>query len=420
MILLGALLTAEGILAQGEWNGLEAAQKRIEGIRMSNIVVEVVDATGQLLQANVHVMMKRHRFAFGSAINAKYAFSTNGILPESEQYLDMFKRMFNMAVLENSMKWPRMLNEDGTYNTEDMQKLDRCINWLKENNIQLRGHNVLWPSWENMPKSMKKYEPHPKQLRSVLDKRIVDAVTRFKGQLCEWDLVNEPVHHRDVLNIFGEEELAHWYKLAEKIDPETHMYINQWYALNGTYHEGYLCMIENLVKAGAPVEGIGLQGHLNVEHFTDPAEVEKIWSKLNQYAEFGLPIKITEFDINGDKGEELQAEAIGNALTLFFSHPAVNGIMIWGFWDGRHWRSNEQAGLWNKDWTEKMAAKVWQQRIFYDWWTDESGSTDTQSGTFETRGFIGEYEVTVESGTRSKTVVFSSGSETNRWRITLE
>ena len=52
-----------------------------------------------------------------------------------------------------------------------------------------------------------------------------------------------------------------------------------------------------------------------------------------QFATLGLPVRITELDIDSND-EELQADYFRDFLTASFSHPNINGIMIWGFWEG--------------------------------------------------------------------------------------
>jgi hypothetical protein len=66
--------------------------------------------------------------------------------------------------------------------------------------------------------------------------------------------------------------------------------------------------------------------------------------------------------------------------------------MIWGFWEGRHWRPD--AALWRKDWSLKPNGRVWTELTRKTWWTDEQGKTDRR-GRWSTRGFLGDYEIEV-------------------------
>jgi hypothetical protein len=80
-------------------------------------------------------------------------------------------------------------------------------------------------------------------------------------------------------------------------------------------------------------------------------------------------------------------------LTVMFSHPAMEAITMWGFWQGTHWRPD--AALYRSNWSEKPSLLAYQDLVFNDWWTDVMGSAD-ELGEFLVRAFKGEYEITVE------------------------
>lgn len=407
-----------------DWQGIEHAREQIKIHRMAELNIKVIDADGRPLQgASVQVEMQKHAFPFGAAINSLLAFTADGPNPEHSHYLQIFEENFNSAVLENGMKWGVMTNDDGSPDLSNRQKMQQGVEWLEQNDIPLRGHNGIWPSWRNTPDYLHDLRLQPDKLRRECETRIETIVGMFKNELTDWDLVNEPAEHRDIINILGEDVMIDWYRRAHEIDPTTPMYVNQWAVLNGVYHKSFMNWVEYLAASKeAALGGIGLQGHATVEQFTEPEQLASVWDILNDYREFGLPIKITEFDVEGSKGEDLQAQALENALTLFFSHPSVAGFTLWGFWDGRHWRNNpkwsftgenEKAGLWREDWTEKKAAKTWKRLVFEEWWTAESGITGSNA-VFQTRGFLGDYEISVQHGDRHKTMPLTltgSGAE---------
>ena len=391
----------------GTWGGMDAARERIEAYRKGDLTIIVRDRNGiPVPGAHVDVDMQRHDFSFGSAINVPLAFTENGPKPDAKHYLSVFAENFNAAVTENMMKFSGFINSDGSLNATKLATVNQCVNWLDRQDILLRGHNVLWPSHEMSPKFLDGLPPE--KLRGELYRRIDDALTLFRGRLTDWDLVNEPVHHRSFMDIFGEEEVIYWYKRAHELDPAIPLYVNQYDVLNGHYNDNFKRWIKLLLDGGAPLGGIGIQGHVKTEQFIGEENLEKVWDILNEYAVFGLPIKITEFDCEATNGEDRQAACLENALTLFFSHPAIDGFLLWGFWDGRHWRNTERfgldkAGLWREDWTEKPAARTWHHLIFEEWWTEETGSTDID-GRLIVRGFTGDYIVTVTDGDMTRVV----------------
>lgn len=88
-----------------------------------------------------------------------------------------------------------------------------------------------------------------------------------------------------------------------------------------------------------------------------------------------------------------QVDYLDIFCTTLFSHPNVEGIANWGFWDGRHW--GKCAPLFGKDWSPKQARTICRQRVSGDWWADGKVSAN-QSGESILRAFHGEHTVTVE------------------------
>jgi endo-1,4-beta-xylanase len=107
------------------------------------------------------------------------------------------------------------------------------------------------------------------------------------------------------------------------------------------------------------------------------------------FSEFNLPIQITEFDFE-TKDERLQAEFTRDFLTLCFSHPRIDAFLMWGFWEGRHWRPG--GAMLRKDWSEKPAWRVWRELVHGRWKTEATGATGAD-GTYQLRAFRGEYEI---------------------------
>ena len=90
----------------------------------------------------------------------------------------------------------------------------------------------------------------------------------------------------------------------------------------------------------------------------------------------------------------------GARYTILFSHPQVDSIIMWGFWDPRHWKKN--AVMYREDWSEKPAGKAYRDLVEREWRTHVAGATNAE-GTYELRGFLGEYDVSVTVGGRSVT-----------------
>ena len=115
---------------------------------------------------------------------------------------------------------------------------------------------------------------------------------------------------------------------------------------------------------------------------------------LDYFSEFRLPIKLTEFDLK-TRDEELEADYMRDVMTVFFSHPQGAGFLMWGFWNGSHWKF--AAPIFRKDWSLKPAGETYQKLLFDTWNTKLDGNTGADGG-FTGRGFYGQYDVEAEVG----------------------
>ncbi len=362
------------------------ALKRIEQIRKGDLSIRVVDGQGKAMpEAKVHVQMRRHAYAFGSAVSAPLLLQSGA---DADRYREQIKRMFNRVVIENDLKWP-------AWSKDSKPGLD-ALKWLKENNIPVRGHCIVWPSWRYTPGFLKQQANDLPRLRETIARRVSEVATATRGLVVEWDVVNEPFSQRDILDVLGDDVMAEWFRLAKLADPTARLFVNDFPSLAGGKHlDHYEKTIARLQSLGAPLEGIGLQCHYGA----DLVPPEQIMAALDRFSKFGLPIQATEFDVE-NYDEQLQADYLRDHMIAFFSHPSTSGIMMWGFWEGRHWKPT--AALYRKDWSVRPNGVVWNELVFKQWWTDEIATTDAR-GAYKVRGFLGDYEITAALGDRNVT-----------------
>jgi GH35 family endo-1,4-beta-xylanase len=208
-----------------------------------------------------------------------------------------------------------------------------------------------------------------------------------------------------------------WFKTAQECVPGVPLYLNDFsnhdMLADSEHFKNYYRTALFLQKAGAPLGGLGLQGHIGAQ----PSPPEAVLATLDLYAKLNLPIRVTEFDINTDD-EKLQAEYTRDFLILAFSHPAVVGVQFWGFWEKNHWRP--QAAMFRNDWSEKRNARVYRELVLKRWRTQVDGQTGA-NGRYAVRGFHGDYVITVErDGQRvEKPFVLAAGATAPVLQVTL-
>lgn len=373
----------------------KAADDRIEKIRKGDLSVVVKDKAGKPIpNAQVSVRMRKHAFLFGTAVSGS-ALSSQRLGAENlARYKQEIPQLFNFAVMENEMKWPQWANEASRPATQ------AAVKWLRESGLQVRGHNLVWPSWRNTNvKAAEDAKGDPAALAKVITDHITETTTAFRGRLVDWDVINEPFTNHDLMDILGRHAMVDWFKTAHAGDPNAKLFINDFSILTGEdkpHRDDYAATIQYLIEQGAPIDGIGLQSHF-------PARVtpmDELFKRLDRFAAFGKELEITEFDID-TPDEGTQADYTRDFMTAAFSYPSVKAFLMWGFWEGSHWRP--RGAMLRRDWTPKPNADSYKDLVFKKWWTNADGKTGAR-GTFATRGFLGEYDIEAKAGGKSKTV----------------
>ena len=382
------------------------AEDSIEKNRKAQMLIVVTNVSGRALPwAEVRVRQQRHAYGFGSAVAAAPLLDEGA---DADMYRDVIVRSFNRVTIENDLKWPEF--------ERDRKRALDTVSWLKDAGVAVRGHTLLWPGWNHFPKDAAALKDKPEELRKRILGHVREEVTAFKGQLTEWDVVNEPVTNTDAQRVLGNGILADAFKLAHEIDPQARLFINDYGILShggiDTEHQdGYFRTIRALLDAKAPVHGIGMQGHFN-EQLTAPTRILDI---LDRFVALGLPIQITEHDINV-WDEEVMADYTRDFMTAIFAHPATSGFITWGFWEKRHWIPN--AAPWTADWHLRSHGRVWYDLVYKKWWTRVNTET-ARNGVAKVRGFLGDYIVEVQSGAKTKKVPVKLGKNGARVEIEL-
>jgi len=115
---------------------------------------------------------------------------------------------------------------------------------------------------------------------------------------------------------------------------------------------------------------------------------------------------VTEFNVPGQRSkyyekrempitaeeEKAKARELADFYRICFAHPAVEGVLMWGFWEGANWIP--QSSLFKRDWTPTPAAKAYRDLVWGEWWTRWEGKADA-NGRCEVPAFLGTHEVRV-------------------------
>eukprot|EP00276_Gloeochaete_wittrockiana_P004393 CAMPEP_0184646708 /NCGR_PEP_ID=MMETSP0308-20130426/3456_1 /TAXON_ID=38269 /ORGANISM="Gloeochaete witrockiana, Strain SAG 46.84" /LENGTH=900 /DNA_ID=CAMNT_0027076981 /DNA_START=884 /DNA_END=3586 /DNA_ORIENTATION=- len=392
-----------------------AANARIDAIRKANLNVRVQDQSGNPMEGvTVKITMQRHAFKFGSAVQAKLLTQNSA---DRAQYQNVIKSLFSCAVLENDLKWTRWVS--GSTEAGNSQVALDALAWMSANKISVRGHNLIWPGWGHMPSGLSYLNgtvnsTEPMQRVSAnnateLSRRISEhfhsILKLTKGQVSEWDVLNEPFDNYDVMGkqdlgvkgssnetkILPFDSVVSWFKLADSlVDPSVGLVYNEYDVLENyqTMKQEWTVALVKYIKArGGRIDTLGLQSHFQwmLNGFVD------LDQRVASLAALNIPLAITEFDMSV-LDTQLQGDYTGDFLTWAFSQPSINQFLLWGFWAGAHYIPS--AAMYTKDWQIKPNGIIFQDLVLNKWWTKTVGTTN-MDGLYSTRAFKGDYLVQV-------------------------
>ncbi len=393
------LFTAKAMAASSdpdEW--FSSALDRIEQNRKAPLSITVLSPDGHPLpSAVVQLQMKRHAFGFGSAVSARHLAEPSA---DGEAYRSFVEKTFNRAVFENDLKesaWKlSQSNRDLRFRRE---WTEQSLEWLSARRIPVRGHHLV--SARFRPEEYTAALAESKRWKTRIFQHMEDILEATRGRISEWDAINHIAELNHTLETMfdGPAIYAEIIRRARELAPDSDLWVNEGTILSlEDRRDHYHNVIRYLSDYGARPDGIGLMGHFCEPHLPSAKEV---YAQFDRYATLVPRLQITELDIRTGNDEQAQADYLRTIMTAAFSHPAMESISAWGFWEGRH--PHPQAALFlRQDWSSKPAGDVWKELVFHDWWTSKKGRTSPE-GQFTTRGFLGEYEVSAHQAGRSKT-----------------
>ncbi|XP_060075887.1 uncharacterized protein LOC132555554 [Ylistrum balloti] len=299
------------------------AESNIDLFRKATLNIIVRKVKGIKLKAfTIEVEQKKSEFGHGTAVKAKlwtnssYAFYNdfvyNTLKPE-------------WAVLANALKWKGMRWTENKLRFDDA---NATINDLLDNGLSVRGHNVFWGVEEWVPDWVRGITD-PAEMLTKIKERISEVVTLTKGRIANWDVNNEALHDDFYERKTGNVDITmDMFREMFAKDQNTGLFLNDFAVFNkGVYTTALTNQAKSFVDNQVPIHGIGVQSHFP----STDVDMTQLKYRLDKVAEASPPIWVTEMSIRGTNNTA-KALAMEDALTMYFSHEKVAGILIWGFW----------------------------------------------------------------------------------------
>lgn len=318
--------------------------------------------------------------------------------PDDTMYKSLAKN-YNIYVMENEFKPSSINPAPGVYNFDPC---DAFVKFADEAGAATRGHTLLWhaqvPDWwfKADPSNEKSLGACDKdgelasseQLVERVEEYITEVVTRYKGKVDYWDVVNE-VLNADSIRRKGDQ--SYWadivgdldgngyyddyveiaFNAARAADEDAVLMINdfnlEW---QDTKVQAMYDMVERMLRKGVRIDGVGFQSHIAVDSSIDAYRrgLEKIASLADIYDECfpehkgEFRIQITELDMNmyvgaysdkhfvkwTDEDKERQAKQYADLMNLFLEYAdkgLLDAVVFWTPDDGHSWLNDNKNGM---------------------------------------------------------------------------
>jgi endo-1,4-beta-xylanase len=272
------------------------------------------------------------------------------------RYIELINSEFNSLTSEYEMKMKVMFPSQGRY---DFSAADAIVGFAQANNMYVHGHTLIWhtgtPSWvENFSGTDAEFE-------AMIKDYITTTVTRYKGKVRSWDVVNEaleddggnPLRNSVFRQKMGNDYIKKCFQFARDADPDVLLFYNDY---NLTYSSSKRGAVFNLVDdLGDLIDGVGEQMHIRY----DRPSASQIQSVADGVVSRGLKLHFSELDIraNGDNDltyltndrAEAQKAKYKEVVKIYNSIPLDNkfALTVWGVRDNQSWLINF---LGHEDW----------------------------------------------------------------------
>lgn len=233
------------------------------------------------------------KFLIGVALNVN---QSSGVDTSS---IKLVKQHFNSIVAENCMKCEVIHPEEDRY---DFTLADQFVSFGEKNGMAVIGHCLIWHSqlapWFCVDE--KGNNVTPEVLKQRMKDHITTIVTRYKGRIKGWDVVNEAIledgsyRKSKFYEILGEEFIPLAFQYAHEADPDAELYYND-YAMNMPgKREGVVKLVCSLKEKGIRIDAVGMQGHMGMDY----PDINEFEQSIVAFAGTGVKVMVTEWDMS--------------------------------------------------------------------------------------------------------------------------
>ncbi|WP_245891571.1 endo-1,4-beta-xylanase [Flavobacterium faecale] len=284
---------------------------------------------------------------------------------------DIILREFDNITSEYEMKMDKMYPSKGTY---DFTAVDKIVNYATDNKLNLHGHALIWHN--SVPSWVTNFVGTNAEFEAMVKDYITTVVTRYKGKIKSWDVVNEavddgsgnPLRNSIFKQKMGDDYIKKCYQWARDADPACKLFYNDYNFASSATKRAAIFKIADDLKKDNLIDGLGAQMHIS---YKGPAASE-IQAVVDGTVSRKLLMHFSELDIQANPDNDLTALTPERAISqknkykevvkIFNAIPAANqyALTVWGMRDSESWLLSfwghiDWPLMYNEDYSAKKA-----------------------------------------------------------------
>ena len=306
------------------------------------------------------------KFYIGTALNV------DQILGNDTKSIDIVKKHFNSIVAENCMKSMYLQPKEGEFFFDEA---DKFVAFGEENDMFIIGHCLIWhsqaPDW--FFTDDKGNDVSKEVLIERMRNHITTIVSRYKGRIHGWDVVNESIledgswRQSKFYTIIGEDFMDLAFEFAHAADPDAELYYNDYNEWHAGKRKAIVKMIKSFQEKGIRIDAVGMQGHIGMDY----PSLEEYQATIDDYTATGVKVMVTELDMSalpsprqnvGANISDIEAyrqeanpyteglpdsvviawtQRFDDFFTLFLDNQdKITRVTLWGVSDGDSWKND--------------------------------------------------------------------------------
>jgi endo-1,4-beta-xylanase len=282
-------------------------------------------------------------------------------------YPKLHKREAGLLFTEDDLLWYQLKKRPKA--PLNFEPGDKIVGFAEKNKQLVIGAHLAWDEgfgggWSDDDLWGLSREDAEALLYGVVSKE----VAHYKGRINGWIVANE-VSDPERADKHGFRKTVPWYAtigpsyvrevfhIAEEKDPDALRIINEfgfetvneWGDRPEPRRRAYLKVIDRLIELGVPVQAVGIQGHLLADGFGRKFDAKGYKGFLQEFADRGLPVLITELDVLDDglpkdfeRRDRMVADVYSRYLDVTLSDTNVKAVVAFGLTDRYTWLDEDR------------------------------------------------------------------------------